>query len=405
MNLVSGQVSGTVKFPPIPRSGASNPISPQAIANGVFGLQIIKSDGSQWKVVGEEATVRPANSVTPALLVTNGSVPKMAASQDGQSIIAISGNGTAYLYNGLVDTFTISNRPYSAANIQGYYGPLAAAPDGSYLLENGFIMNSSLALIGGSETPSATPAGPLSANRNVAAVASVDENRFVRITTPVKATITSVPSGDARPLLEVLDFRNNSISVVGPLAENPVFTAIGTTRMNVPPRHLVVDSTGTAYAITLSGLSVVPMTPSGASRPLLATGNSAIINATDGTRAMKPGSFILVNGSNLALPGTADQLPAPVILGGSCVTFSDTAVPLLQTASGRFRPKCLRTCPPGPMWSRCDPWPLDSRAIPPSSRCRSHELEALSPRIVCRGLRGFRGNLWYAVSVLALPRT
>jgi uncharacterized protein (TIGR03437 family) len=51
---------------------------------------------------------------------------------------------------------------------------------------------------------------------------------------------------------------------------------------------------------------------------------------------MKPGSFITLNGTNLASPGTADQLPAPVVLGGSCVTFSDTAIPLLQTAGGQI---------------------------------------------------------------------
>ena len=89
------------------------------------------------------------------------------------------------------------------------------------------------------------------------------------------------------------------------------------------------------------------MTPSGVSRPLLATGNGAIVNATDGTRTMKPGSFILVNGSNLALPGMADQLPAPVILGGSCVTFSDTAVPLLQTASGQISAQVPPDLPAG----------------------------------------------------------
>ncbi|MEP6536981.1 MAG: hypothetical protein ABJF23_16745 [Bryobacteraceae bacterium] len=346
VDLISQQVTGSVRFPPIPRSGASTPISPQAIANGLFGLQIIKSDGSQWKVVNGEATVRPANSVTPAQLVTAGSVPKMIASQDGQSIIAVSGNGTAYLYSGLADTFTISNRPYSQAVIQGYFGPLAAAADGSYLLENGFIMNSALALIGGSETPSSTPAGPLSAIRNVAAVAPVDVNTFVRITTPVKAAITSTPSGDARPLLEVLDFRNNSISVVGPIAENPVFSAFGTPRVNVPPRQIQVDAGGTAYAITLSGLTVIPMTPGGASRPLLAAANS-IVNSSDGSRNIRPGSFVQLNGTNLATPGTADQLPAPIVLGGSCVTFSDTAIPLLQTAGGQISAQVPPDLPSG----------------------------------------------------------
>ena len=197
-------------------------------------------------------------------------------------------------------------------------------------------MNSSLALIGGSETPTSTPAGPLSAIRNVAAVAPVDTNTFVRITTPVKATITSTPSGDARPLLELLDLRNSSISVVGPIAENPVFSAIGTTRTNVPPRQLVVDSTGTAYAITLSGFSVIPMTPSGVSRPLLASGAGAIVEFHRWDAHHEARGFHHTERDQSGRARRRRSVARPGVLGGSCVTFSDTAIPLLKTAGGQI---------------------------------------------------------------------
>ena len=49
--------------------------------------------------------------------------------------------------------------------------------------------------------------------------------------------------------------------------DNPVQSVFGTARVNVPSRQLVVDSKGTAYNITLSGLSVIPLTSSGTSKP------------------------------------------------------------------------------------------------------------------------------------------
>ena len=46
-------------------------------------------------------------------------------------------------------------------------------------------------------------------------------------------------------------------------------------------------------------------------------------HGSDATANMKPGSFIIVKGSNLASTGAADQIPPPTLLGGSCVTLSD----------------------------------------------------------------------------------
>jgi len=36
------------------------------------GVQFIKSDGSQWKVIADQATLRPTNSITPAQITTPG---------------------------------------------------------------------------------------------------------------------------------------------------------------------------------------------------------------------------------------------------------------------------------------------------------------------------------------------
>ena len=70
--------------------------------------------------------------------------------------------------------------------------------------------------------------------------------------------------------------------------------------------------------------------------PAINTGASGIVNSVDGTSNFSPGSFITVTGTNLASAATAGTIPPPTVLGGSCVTFGDIAVPLLATSSGQI---------------------------------------------------------------------
>jgi YVTN family beta-propeller protein len=341
IDLNQGVVTGSVQFPPIPRSGVANPVTPQALIWGFSGLEFIKSDGSQWEVINGQATLRPANSITPAD-ITNSTAQgpvRMVASSSGNTAVALGGSGTSYLYNALADTFTVSDPLYSSATIQGYFGPLAAAPDGSYFLANGLVVNSALSVVGGAQSTtlaSSNPA-PFATTRNVAAVAAIDQNTFLRLTTQAKQNLTATTAvGDTRPTLELVSLANSSVSSVGALAENPAVTVFGATRSNVPARQLAVDGNGTAYALTLSGLSVIPLTPQGSPPPQIASGSSAVVNGSNGGPMITPGSFITISGTNLASTATASQLPAPTMLGGSCVTIANMAIPLLQTSSGQI---------------------------------------------------------------------
>jgi len=339
VNLDLGRVVNTVSFPPIPRNGTVAVIYPRTLAMGLFGLQFVMSDGSQWKVVsGDQATVRPADSVTPVRL-TGGPAFGMQATPDSRYILTMNGSGSAYLYDGLADTY-ISSRQLFTGTIQGYYGVVGAGPSGSYFLSDGLILNPALTLIGGSSQPgSTTSTAGTTGLRNVAAVTPLDGSNFLRLTTPVRASITAVTRDDARTTLELVNVGTGAVTLAGVAPENPVVNVFGTTRFNTNPRQMVVDSAGTTvYAITLSGLSVVSLaTSSVGTRPIINSGSKGIVNATDGSTTFKPGSFITINGQNLASLATADMIPPPTVLGGSCVTFGDVAVPLLSTSSGQIQ--------------------------------------------------------------------
>jgi hypothetical protein len=361
VDLTLGRVVDGVVFPPVPRSGTSNPIYPRSLAVGLFGLEFLMSNGTQWKVVGNTALPRPADTVTP---VTLSGCPNcgMIATPGNEFIITLNGAGTAYVYDASADTY-VTSRLLIPAPIQGYYGVLGAGPAGSYFLVNGLIVNPSLTTIGGSATPGATGItpppgggfGPPTAtiintgNRNTATVAPLNSNTFLRLSTPVRQNITTVTRDDSRTTLESVNLATGEVTLAGVVPENPVVNVFGTTRFNTNPRQMVVDSAGTtAYAITISGLSVISLAPTGTdTRPTIATGAQGIVNSADGTPNISPGSFVTISGTNLATAATASTIPAPTVLGGSCVTFGDISVPLLVTSSGQIQAQVPDTLSPG----------------------------------------------------------
>lgn len=347
VDLEQRKVIGEVEFPPLPRNATAGVVSPRTLAMSLAGLQIMMSNGTLWKLVGNEAVPRtPNTNLFPTRAVPSPGQANMLATPGGEYIILLSGNGIAYLYDAMADEYTVSRQILTPNQpIISYYGVLGAAPRGAYYLANGLILSSSIAVIGGAERPGVvqygaptTPGGQptqtvvSAGQRHVAAVTPLDEKTFVRLTTAVRQNVTAATRDDVRPVIEHVDITTGAETVAAIAAEQPTVSAFGQARVNFSPRRMVVDSQGNIYAITISGLSFIPLTPPGASRPTIRGGARGILNAADGTPNLTPGAFVTVQGSNLAAPATADQVPPPSVLGGSCVTFSDVPLRLLQTS-------------------------------------------------------------------------
>jgi len=347
---------GHINFPPIPRQAGGTTAAlyyPSAMAMGFTGLQFVLSNGTQWDVAldcssasacangGVTAAPRAADTLT---LQTNGtntfSTPvSMLGSPDNQNIVTLAGNGYAYVYNSATDAYGSSGFLFGAP-IEGFYGPLGAGAAQAYLTLGGLYTNGSLTVLGGAANPGTSTTGAL---RNVVATAPLGSGSFVRLSTPYRTTITATATSDARPILELVDIANNSLTELAVAPENPRFTIFGpTARFNIPPRSMVIDANNVAYIITVSGLSVVPLTPGGTQAPQIAA-TKGVVNSGDGSTTLRVGGFVTVNGSNLATAATASTLPAPTVLGGSCVTFNDVVLPLLQTSSGRISAQIAAT--------------------------------------------------------------
>jgi hypothetical protein len=217
------------------------------------------------------------------------------------------------------------------------------------MLANGLVVNSSLSVIGGATGPGLIPVNPPSIPgqsqtgsvaqnplRNVAAVAPVDTRYFVRMTTPVRASVTAAITDSVYTTLQEVDTLTGATTTVANMPENPIFSLFGATRTAVPPRQMAVDASGTVYALTLSGLSVVPTTPTTtATQPQIAA-KGGVVNANDGSSNFAPGSFIKISGTNLASTATAATTPAPTVLGGSCALLDGVPLPLLSTGPNQM---------------------------------------------------------------------
>ena len=142
---------GRVNYPPIPFNANFALITPQILASSQRGPQVIMSDGTMWKVVGSSVTPRTLNTNVFGNVRAIPGPQSMVGTPDGSFVLVLAGNGSGYLYDAGIDDF-VSGRTVIPAPIQGYFGPVAAGPNGQYYLANDQVLNAALTSVGSSST-------------------------------------------------------------------------------------------------------------------------------------------------------------------------------------------------------------------------------------------------------------
>ena len=335
VDLDKMQTTGRVKFPPTPLSLNQALSTPGVIAAGlrgpIFTMNIANANGTStagiWQIVGDQAVPRPQSQVIGSLTLT-GPV-SMAATPGGEDIVVATASGAVYLYDASVDDFvqarTLTSFQGSAG--LGYYGPITAGPKGQYFVVNGQVLNQALTQVNQGQTGATV--------RPVASVAPMSGNTFVRFTQPLRANTTALAADAGQ--LEIADATSGNATRVVPALEGPLSQAVSAGRATaISGRTLAVDSSGTtAYAITTSGLSILPLTPVPASSQPRVFTKGAVNLATYQT-TVAPDSLLSVFGTNLGGSDLAGSTPLPTILGGTCVTLNNSPLPLFMASSGQI---------------------------------------------------------------------
>ncbi len=309
------QTTGNISFPPIPFNSSTALVTPSVMAVGLSGPLVLTSDGTIWTVVGNSLVPQ---GVSQLLGTTAAGAPvkitmpaTMAATPGGEYILMASSNGTVYLYDATAANWVASRAVFSAA-ATGYIGPIAAGPGGQYFIVNGQTLNTTLTNASGRATGLAS------------AVASMGGSTFAVFSPP--------SSGTGVPALQVLDAKSASAGTSYSALEGPL-TQVTTGRGTISGRAMAVDSAGAnAYVVTISGLSIVPLTTTPASnRPAITAGG--VVNTVSLQTAVTANGLLSIFGQNLAGSGTFSSTPMPTVMGGVCVTLNNIAVPLFMTSS------------------------------------------------------------------------
>ncbi|MCC6586956.1 MAG: hypothetical protein IT168_09720 [Bryobacterales bacterium] len=314
-----------VRFPATPFNASVTLVTPQIVTATQRGPLVIMNNGSVWRVVGNEAIPKRFNeSVFP---LTGGqqvlTAPRtMAASPNGEVALLMAGNGNAYLYDAQLDDF-IQARTFTSGNITGYYGPVTAGPRGQYFLVNGQLLNQAL-------TPVAADTRP------IAAVTQVSATQYARLVQPTIATANAVATLTDAGAVEIVDANTGNTVRSAAMLERVLSTMVATARTNIDGRTMAVDlAANLAYAITTSGLSIVPLDAVPATaRPAITSGG--IVNVGSGVAQFAPGGLIAMYGRNFGDSAVAAAAPWPTMLGGMCVTLNNRPLPLLVTSAGQI---------------------------------------------------------------------
>jgi uncharacterized protein (TIGR03437 family) len=198
----------------------------------------------------------------------------------------------------------------------------------------------------------------------ISAVTANGASSYAIYSTPASSA-NALPT--TQPSVQVLNANTGNPTLQIPALEGPISQATAAARVPIAGRTMAINSTGTvAYVITTSGLSIINLTAVPASaRPL--PNQRGTVNLGSYQTAIAPNGLISIFGQNLASSAVATGTPLPLILGGTCVTLNNIALPLFMTSAAQINAQI----PPG---TAAGSFPLVVRSIANQAASASQQI-------------------------------
>jgi uncharacterized protein (TIGR03437 family) len=287
---------------------------PRSIAaSGRAILVASRVAGPEHKISRVDFLARTATTLPTLGVFENKIEPDtvLIASPNGRSIFAAQANGTVYLYDSNVDSFTISRKDRTTLS-----GAYAASSFDQFVIGD-LLLNASLVPVAQFETGSGRNSG----------FVFLDQGGFR----------TTAPNASSAGIIQrIVNSSSGQLTRSTRMVEAPILSEAVTTQSttgNVAWRQIFTRSVQPLYGrnaivnLTTSGFTVLPWNYDVATAtPRL----ERVVNAADGTSTVAPGSLISIYGSDLSPINQATQeMPLPTALGESCLTVNGVPVPVL----------------------------------------------------------------------------
>jgi len=240
----------------------------------------------------------------PSLGVWENKVPldtMLSASPDGSTIVAASSDGSVFLYDANVDSFTISRKDFKS-----FGGAVAASSYGQYVIGNQ-LFDSSLVPTATIQPTNGNSSGFIFLDQNGLFISAADPaSPGVLARVNASTGIATLPTG---------------------VVEAPVLGATG----RAFTRSLaVLASRSEIVVLSTSGITILPPNYDAAvAVPVI----SKVVSAADGASSVAPGGLMSVLGTNLSATSLASNaIPLPTVLGDSCLVANGQPIPLLYVS-------------------------------------------------------------------------
>ncbi len=337
-----------------------------AVSNNAILAVMRDAGGGPPYIASIDLTLNVASTL-PTLGVWQNQVALntvLTASPNGSTILVASGDGTTYVYDATVGSFTVSRK--QPTTLAGAY---AASAYDQYVVGN-TLLNSSLVPVGplpfesantfssgfvfvgqtGYLTTSASPSSPgVIQQVNLTSGAGIGPTRMVEA--PILGGFTAglgASAGCTTVTTSTSSIETCTI-ITGSVLTTTITSCItstsggATTATCAPPlttsgpvansttgftRSLAMLSDGSAFInLSTSGLTILPPNyGASVATPMI----TAIVSAADGKSPAAPGGLVSIYGTQLSPTNLATtQIPLPTALGSSCLTVNGQAMPLL----------------------------------------------------------------------------